>query len=117
MAIKAFNSVEGFSVGETPANIILANGDITTTNFTANGVSSLGPVSNVKITGGTAGQAIVTDGAGNLSFAAVTGSAAPMPYYIPPGQLTVVPEYYQGLFSIPITIDGDLEVLGVLIEV
>ena len=32
MAIKPFNSVGGFSVGESPANIILANGDITTSN-------------------------------------------------------------------------------------
>jgi len=32
MAIKAFNSVGGFSVGENAANIILANGDITTSN-------------------------------------------------------------------------------------
>ena len=38
MAIKALNSVAGFSVGEVPANIILANGDITSGNgtFTAN---------------------------------------------------------------------------------
>jgi len=32
MAIKAFNSVGGFSVGENAANIILANGEITTSN-------------------------------------------------------------------------------------
>jgi hypothetical protein len=32
MAIKAFNSVGGFSVGESAANVILANGDITTSN-------------------------------------------------------------------------------------
>ena len=32
MAIKPLNSVAGFSVGENPANIILANGDITTNN-------------------------------------------------------------------------------------
>ncbi len=38
MAIKPFNSVGGFSVGEVPANVILANGDITTgsANLTAN---------------------------------------------------------------------------------
>tara|TARA_R110001592_G_scaffold75947_5_gene229676 strand:- start:579 stop:2750 length:2172 start_codon:yes stop_codon:yes gene_type:complete len=43
MAIKAFNSVAGFSVGETPANIILSNGFITTTGatFTAN-IAALG---------------------------------------------------------------------------
>ena len=40
MAIKPFNSVNGYSVGELPANIILANGDITTTNITANGISN-----------------------------------------------------------------------------
>ena len=34
MAIKPLNSVAGFSVGETPANVILANGDITTGNAT-----------------------------------------------------------------------------------
>jgi hypothetical protein len=71
MAIKAFNSVAGFSVGETPANIILANGDITTTNITTTGVSNLNAIANVKITGGTSGQSIVTDGAGNLSFATI----------------------------------------------
>ena len=38
MAIKPFNSVGGFSVGEVPANVILSNGDITTgsANLTAN---------------------------------------------------------------------------------
>ena len=38
MALKPLNSVAGFSVGEVPANIILANGDITSNNgtFTAN---------------------------------------------------------------------------------
>lgn len=34
MAIRTFNSVGGFSVGETPTTIILANGDITTANAT-----------------------------------------------------------------------------------
>jgi len=43
MAIKAFNSVAGFSVGDTPANIILSNGYITTNGatFTAN-IAALG---------------------------------------------------------------------------
>ena len=68
MAIRPLNSVAGFSVGETPANIILANGDITTTNITTTGVSNLNSVGNVKISGGSAGQVISTDGAGNLSF-------------------------------------------------
>ena len=43
MAIKPFNSVAGFSVGEDPANIILGNGYITTNGatFTAN-IAALG---------------------------------------------------------------------------
>ena len=36
MAIRTFNSVAGFSVGEDPKTIILANGDISTTNIGAN---------------------------------------------------------------------------------
>ena len=71
MAIRPLNSVAGFSVGETPGNIILANGDITTTNITTTGVSNLNSVSNIKISGGSAGQIISTDGAGNLSFVTV----------------------------------------------
>lgn len=44
-------------------------------NFTFNG-ANLGPIQSVKITGGTAGQAIVTDGTGNLSFS--TASSEPL---------------------------------------
>ncbi len=71
MAIRPLNSVAGFSVGETPSNIILANGDITTTNITTTGVSNLNSVGNVKISGGSSGQVISTDGSGNLSFITV----------------------------------------------
>jgi hypothetical protein len=197
MALKPLNSVDGFSVGLTPANIILANGDITTTNLTANGVTNLGNlgnviitggstnyilstngsgnlswiapaagggiagsntqvqyndggsfgasagftydkvtttltannfvatttanlgvIGNIRITGGTVGQAIITDGNGNLSFGSViSNSAAPMPYNIPNGNSYIVNENFQGLFNYPITIDGELEVDGILIEV
>jgi hypothetical protein len=71
MALKPLNSVAGFSVGETPANIILANGDVTTNNITTTGKANLNAISNVIITGGTAGQVIQTDGAGNLSFTTI----------------------------------------------
>ena len=43
MAIKPFNSVAGFSVGEIPANVILANGDIITGNITANANITITP--------------------------------------------------------------------------
>jgi len=119
MAIKPFNSIQGFSVGEEPENIILANGDITTTNITANGISNLGPVSNLILTGGSSGQVVTTDGNGNLTFTTVTTTsnlAAPMPYFIPTGESYTVSNNFQGLFSEPIEIDGVFEVIGTLIE-
>ena len=119
MAIKPFNSVNGYSVGELPANIILANGDITTTNITANGISNLGPVSNLILTGGSIGQVVTTDGSGNLTFTTISTSsnlAAPMPYFIPTGESYTVSDNFQGLFSEPIEIDGVFEILGTLVE-
>ena len=74
MAIKALNSVAGFSVGEVPVPIILANGDITTINFTSNGSANLGNVANVHIFGGSNGQVLQTDGLGNLSFSSTANS-------------------------------------------
>lgn len=44
----------------------------TLTSVTVSGTSTLGAIGNVKITGGTTGQYIKTDGTGNLSFATVT---------------------------------------------
>ena len=67
MAIRPFNSLQGYSVGDDPKiDVISANGDVTAANLTVNSISNLGPVSNIVITGGTSGQAIVTDGFGNL---------------------------------------------------
>jgi hypothetical protein len=75
MALKPLNSVAGFSVGETPANIILANGDVTTNNITTTGKANLNAISNVIITGGSNGQVIQTDGVGNLSFVTISTSS------------------------------------------
>ena len=74
MALKPLNSVAGFSVGEIPANIILANGDITTTNITTTGKANLNAIGNVIITGGSNTQVIQTDGSGNLSFVTINTS-------------------------------------------
>ena len=71
MALKPLNSVAGFSVGETPANIILANGDVTTNNITTTGKANLNAIGNVIVSGGSAGQVIQTDGLGNLSFVTI----------------------------------------------
>ena len=128
MALRPLNSVAGISVGNDPQILVIqANGDVTTTNITANGVVdfsttsnvSLGSVSNIHITGGSSGQVLTTDGAGNLSFSdtASGNSSAPMPYYIPVGESYYVPENFQGLFTVPITIDGAFEVDGILAEV
>jgi len=71
MAIKPLNSIVGYSVGgNTVSNIILANGDITTNNITATGITNLGNVGNVVITGGSANYILKTDGTGNLSWTA-----------------------------------------------
>ena len=119
MTLRAFNSIQGYSVGANPQqDIILANGDITTVNFTANGISNLGNIGNVKISGGNQGQYISTDGNGNLTFtAAQSNIAAPMPYYIPSGESYIVPNNFQGLFAQPIEVDGELVVDGELIDV
>jgi hypothetical protein len=121
MAIKPLNSIQGFSVGEESANIILANGDITTTNITANGISNLGPVGNLILTGGSNGQVVTTDGLGNLTFTTVSSGssnlAAPMPYFIPTGESYIVSNNFQGLFYEPIVIEGEFQVDGILVDV
>ena len=119
MALRPFNSIAGISVGETSIDVILANADVTAVNLTASGVSNLGPISNVHITGGSSGQVIQTDGLGNLIFADSGGgnSSAPMPYIIPVGESYYVPENFQGLFTVPIEIDGTFQVDGILAEV
>ncbi len=90
-----------------------------TGDLSVTGVSTLGAIGNVKITGGTSGQAIVTDGSGNLSFAnaSSTSSPAPMPTYVAVGDTLTISANYQGLFGYPITIDGILDVDGILVDV
>jgi hypothetical protein len=47
----------------------------TLTGLNVSGQSNLGPVSNVKVTGGSANQYLQTDGAGNLTFATVNSDS------------------------------------------
>jgi len=201
MAIKPLNSIAGFSTGDPAVTIVQANGDITTINFTANGISNVGNVGNFIITGGSNGQFIQTDGTGNLTFATIstseisngnsnvsipsangnvnvsvggnanvavftdtganllslavqnttnlgnvgnvtiTGGNAnqvlvtdgagnltwgnvatqdypdPMPIVIDAGNTLTIRSNYQGLFGTPLTVDGTLEVDGMLIDV
>jgi hypothetical protein len=54
----------------------------TLANLTVNGVSDLGPVGNVKITGGTDGQILSTDGTGNLSWITAINSTVENVVYV-----------------------------------
>ena len=120
MAVRPLNSIAGFSVGDPSITVIQANADITTINFTANGISNVGNVGNFKITGGSSGQALTTDGNGNLTFSTInteSNRAAPMPYLIPTGESYIVNDNFQGLYTQAITIDGELTVDGILVEI
>lgn len=76
MALKPLNTLGGVSVGTSvPTDVILANGDVIAANLTVSGTGDLGSVSNVKITGGTSGQFLKTDGQGNLSWSSSAGGA------------------------------------------
>ena len=75
MAIRSFNSVGGFSVAESPVEVISNVGNVSALNLAVTELSDLGAIGNVTITGGTSGQGIITDGSGTLSFGS-TGLAA-----------------------------------------
>lgn len=121
MAIRPLNSIAGFSTGDPAITVIQANGDVTTVNLTANGISNLGNVGNVHIEGGNSGQFLKTDGNGNLQWDDVgnitSNTAAPMPYFIAANTSFIVNEFKQGLYAQPIEIDGELVVDGMLIEI
>lgn len=124
MAIRSLNSINGFSVGSDGNVIIDGNGNINTPILTVTGLSNLGSVANITITGGSNGYVLTTDGAGTLSWANGGGSGggnlyitSPMPFYINVGDTYYVTANHQGLFNIPITIDGTLQIDGVLVEV
>jgi hypothetical protein len=60
---------------DTAGNITtIGISNVSTGNITANGRVTLGAIGNVKVTGGTSGQLLTTDGAGNLSFVTVSAS-------------------------------------------
>lgn len=117
MTVKYFNVKNGLTAGVITLDA--TSGNTSTTNLTVTGETDLGTIANVTIDGGSNGYVIVTDGSGNLSFVdpAATQSVAPMPTYIASGITTTISANYQGLFGYPITIDGNLEVDGVLVDV
>ena len=114
---KNFVVKNGITTGDITLDA--STGNITGTNLSVTGVSNLGAVGNVRITGGTSGQAIVTDGLGNLSFAnaSASSSPAPMPTYVASGDTLTISANYQGIFGYPITVDGTIVVDGILVDV
>jgi len=80
MALKNFNSESGFSVGVFPTiEVVDRNGKVIANALNVSGLANLGSISNLVISGGTAGQFIATDGNGNLVFSNVSQLAAAGP--------------------------------------
>lgn len=117
MTVKYFNVKNGLTSGAITLDA--TSGNTTTTNLSVTGETNLGSIANVIITGGSSGYVLSTDGAGNLSFAdlAATQSPAPMPTLVNVGDTLTISANYQGIFGYPITIDGTLDVEGVLVDV
>lgn len=117
MTVKYFNVKNGLSAGTITLDA--ATGNTTSANLTVTGKANLGAVGNLTLTGGSLGYFLQTDGTGNLSFVSPASleSPAPMPYYIPSGTNLIITDNYQGLYSVPITVDGTLEVEGILVQV
>lgn len=74
--MSGFNSVSAVNLtGTLTTNAqpnITSLGEMS--GITVRGITDLGGISNVKITGGTSGQVLSTDGTGNLSFATPSSS-------------------------------------------
>lgn len=68
-------------------------------------------------TPGSAGFVLTTDGAGNLAWVAPGGAGEQTPYYLGPTETFTVYPNKQVLFSREITVDGELNVDGDLIQV
>ena len=104
MTTKYFNAKSGITTG----NVLVSEANVT-----------LGNVSNLHISGGNNGYLLRTDGNGTLTWAdaSSTQSAAPMPIVVDEGNTLVIAANYQGLFGTPLTIDGNLEIDGALIDV
>ena len=115
--IKNFVVKNGITTG--PITLDAGTGNITGTNLSVTGNSDLGAIANVHITGGSTGQAIITDGSGNLTFGNVSVEAdpAPMPTYVAVGNTITISSNYQGIFGYPITVDGTIVVDGILVDV
>ena len=73
MAFEPFGLVGGLTVGIPPILVIDDNGIATLNGLQVSGLSNLGPIGNVIITGGENGYFLQTDGEGNLTWAPASG--------------------------------------------
>lgn len=92
----------------TTGNLLVSDANVT-----------LGNVSNLHISGGNNGYFLSTNGNGTLSWADAQAAAPadPMPIVVDEGNTLTIRSNFQGLFGTPLTINGDLEIDGVLIDV
>jgi len=92
----------------TTGNVLVSEANVT-----------LGNVSNLHISGGNSGYFLSTNGNGALSWADAASSvpADPMPIVVDEGNTLTIRSNYQGLFGTPLTIDGTLDIDGVLVDV
>jgi plasmid maintenance system antidote protein VapI len=102
------NSVAGSNVSGQVANALVAGTVYTNaqpnitsvgtlSSLTVSGVTTLGNVGNVKITGGANGQYLKTDGTGNLTWAASAGGGTSLTYTAsttPPGTANVADQWF-----------------------
>ena len=104
MTTKYFNVKNGMTTG----NLLVSEANVT-----------LGNVNNLHISGGNSGYFLSTNGNGILSWADAQAAvpADPMPIVVDEGNTLVIRSNYQGLFGTPLTIDGNLEINGILIDV
>ena len=73
--ITSLGTLTTVTIGNSTSNTIMNSSSITSNvnvNLTGSNIS-LGAIGNIKISGGTAGYFITTDGAGNLSWGAASG--------------------------------------------
>ena len=83
MAIKKFNSIDGFSVGsDTPIAVIDNVANVSANSLVVANKSNLGNVANITITGGSAGYVLKTDGTGNLSWSVDSATAGGNSTYV-----------------------------------
>jgi hypothetical protein len=82
VALKYFNVINGITVGNITLDATTGNATVTNlavtgnANFTTAANVALGSNSNVKLTGGSSGQYLQTDGAGNLSWQSISSATA-----------------------------------------